>query len=259
MSTARILHAHLHLLDRQVLREDDGALVCKVDDLEMALDDSGRPYVTAILAGPLALGPRIGGLPGWLMVQTTELFRPEEDPGPQRIPMEFVSDIGSAIKIGGDPVEPALERWARVNFVAPIPGSNVRRGESADRRPERTDEARGGPRLGLLLKRPVMDASGTRRGHVVDVRLSQDGPMVGQTQQALSIAGLIVSTRHSGQLFGYERSMNRLGPAPVRALIRRVYRDARYATWEQVADLGDAIRLTVEFDRLLPLAELPDR
>ncbi|OPG14485.1 hypothetical protein [Microbispora sp. GKU 823] len=65
---ARVLHARLHLLDRQVVRESDDRLLCKVDDLEVQPGD--RPYVTAILSGPLALGPRLGGLPGWLMTET---------------------------------------------------------------------------------------------------------------------------------------------------------------------------------------------
>jgi hypothetical protein len=48
--------------------------------------------------------------------------------------------------------------------------------------------------------------------------------------------------------------MNDLGPGPVRELIRRLHRDTRYATWDQVAELGDdAIRLTVDFGALSPL------
>ncbi|MDP9867894.1 MULTISPECIES: hypothetical protein [Streptosporangium] len=120
---ARVIHALLHLLDRQVMREDDEHLLCKVDDLELALDGDGRPYVTAVLAGPLALGPRVGGVPGRLMVAVTELLRSEEDPRPYRIDMAEVTAIGDAVKVtrGHQPLQ--LERWTAEHVISRIPGA----------------------------------------------------------------------------------------------------------------------------------------
>src|SRR5690349_21775347 len=118
---ARVLHARLHLLDRQVVRESDDRLLCKVDDLEVRPGD--RPYVTAILSGPLALGPRLGGLPGWLMTETDRLFRDEERPGPYRIEMSVVTEIGSAVRVAGRRQDLALERWLTRNVVSRIPGA----------------------------------------------------------------------------------------------------------------------------------------
>ncbi|WP_431899894.1 hypothetical protein [Nonomuraea sp. bgisy101] len=158
MIAARTLHAQLHLLDRQVARADDGRLVCKVDDLELALDRNGCPYVTAILAGPLALGPRIGGVIGRLMVATTELFRPEEDPAPQRIAIREVAGIGSAITVGGDPQEAALERWARTRVIAPLSGSGAA-GHAAALFPARTSRS-GLLRMSDVIGCRVIDSEG---------------------------------------------------------------------------------------------------
>jgi sporulation protein YlmC with PRC-barrel domain len=259
--TARKLHAQLHLLDRQVVRADDGRMVCKVDDLEAALDDRGCPYVTAILAGPLAFGPRIGGVIGKLIVATTELFRPEEDPAPQRIPMELVSGIGSAIEVGGDPRPPALEEWARRNIIAPIPGS----GEVVPR-PDRTSshavESTGRMRLSQMISLPVTDAAGEPVGQVVDIQLSQDGPLLGAVQHAFRVTGIIVGPRRSGRLFGYERGPGGNAPFLVSAIVRRLHHNSKYVPWAQVEALTlppDAVRLSVPKSELAPLAELYQR
>ncbi|MGW4967954.1 hypothetical protein ACWEPL_62995 [Nonomuraea sp. NPDC004186] len=120
MTRARVLHAQLHLLDRQVVHDRDGRLVCKVDDLELAFDEQGRPYVTAILTGPLALGPRIGGVLGRLMTGVARLLGAQ---APPRIPMADVSRVASAVHVGGDLTRPALERWVRTHLIEPIPGA----------------------------------------------------------------------------------------------------------------------------------------
>jgi sporulation protein YlmC with PRC-barrel domain len=268
MTTSRTLHAQLHLLDRQVIHADDGRMVCKVDDLELALDDAGRPYVTAILAGPLALGPRIGGVVGRLVTSTTELFRPEEDPGPQRISMRLVSAIAGAVTVGGDPQEAALEHWARRNLIAPLPGSGPDSGTGSGsgtgggtdggspqrRRPARLADQPDALRMGEIIGRRVVDAAGAAVGQVADVRLSQDGPMLDETGHALAVAGLIVVPRHTGRLFGYERRDK--GPALVRSVIRLLHRGSRYATWAQVDTLAAEIRLAVPAADLSPLDDM---
>jgi sporulation protein YlmC with PRC-barrel domain len=258
-ATFRTLHAQLHLLDRQVVRADDGRLVCKVDDLEMTLDEEARPYVTAILAGPLALGPRIGGVIGRLIVATTELFRPEENPAPPRIPMALVSDIGSAIKIGGDPEELALERWVRHNIIAPLPGSGDPGAVSETRRVH-TGEATGRTRLSELIGRQVRDSSGESLGQVADVQLTQDGPLLEEVQHAFRVSGLIVVPRHTGQLFGYERGPGGQAPLLVKSLILRLHRGSRYVRWPQIESLpsspAEPFRLSVPKTELAPLTDL---
>lgn len=89
----------LHLLDRQV-QDPEGNNVCNVDDLELTVpDDGGPPYVSAILCGPQALAPRVGGQLGrWLLFWSHALSRTSDDQ-PERIPIDLVSGIGSAVTI----------------------------------------------------------------------------------------------------------------------------------------------------------------
>ncbi|MEZ0074866.1 hypothetical protein [Planotetraspora sp. GP83] len=266
---ARTLHAQLHLLDRQVVRAGDDRLLCKVDDLELGIDDHGTPYVTAILAGPLALGPRIGGVLGWLIVAVNGLFRREEDPQPYRIDMSLATEIGSAVRVSGELEELALERWLAENVVSRIPGAEQVTSGAASRRAveggtEGGTEGReaGRPeatRLGGLLGRQVRDSSGNIVGRTADVRLIQDGPMLADIQQAFRIDGFVVVPRHTGQLFGYERGPGGRGPAPVSALVRWLHRGSRYVTWDQVESLDGPVRLRVPEGELAALADLYER
>lgn len=119
----RRLDAHLHLLDRQVVDPDD-RLVCKVDDLELELAPDGNAYITAILVGPRALGPRLGGRLGrWVSSIAARL---SNDAGPRTIDFAHVIDIGSSIKVNRSrpdlAVDP-LERWVDDRVIARIPGS----------------------------------------------------------------------------------------------------------------------------------------
>lgn len=124
MTDGRVLHLNLHLLDRQVVGTDD-RLVCKVDDVELEPDGSGRLVVTAILVGPRALGPRLGGRLGrWMAAVATRLAA--DRAGPQRIDLRVVTEIGSAIRVGctGEDLALApLERWVDEHVVGRIPGS----------------------------------------------------------------------------------------------------------------------------------------
>jgi sporulation protein YlmC with PRC-barrel domain len=122
---ARILDLHLHLLDRQVI-DPAGRFVCKVDDVELDIDESGRPFVTAILAGPRALGPRLGGRLGRWVSAIGRRLADGQSPDPPRIDFALVSDIGSAISIvrSSDQVDVnALERWVDAHIISRIPGS----------------------------------------------------------------------------------------------------------------------------------------
>lgn len=112
-------------------------------------------------------------------------------------------------------------------------------------------------RMSELIGRVVHDAAGEVAGQVADVRLKQDGPMLGQVQHAFAVDGFVVVPRHTGQLFGYERAVANHGPWLVRALVRRLHRHSVFASWEQVADLdGGRVRLRVRRDALTPLREM---
>jgi sporulation protein YlmC with PRC-barrel domain len=119
----RELDLGLHLLDRQVIDSQD-RLVCNVDDVELELDETGHPCVTAILVGPRALGPRIGGRLGhWFVAVAARLADSEQPP---RIDFGQVTDIGNAIKVSRTVQElnvTPLEDWVRDNVIARIPGS----------------------------------------------------------------------------------------------------------------------------------------
>jgi sporulation protein YlmC with PRC-barrel domain len=115
-----------NLLDRQIV-DRDGALVGKVDDVELTIDDNDVPIVTAILTGQEALGTRIGDGIGATMAGIARRLRTDEDNGPTRIPYYLVADIGSAITLSVRRdllTEPALEAWLRTNVIAHIPGSD---------------------------------------------------------------------------------------------------------------------------------------
>ena len=59
----RIVHAQLHLLDRQIVEHRTGRMVAKVDDVELDLE-ADVPVVTGLLCGPAAWGPRLPGVLG---------------------------------------------------------------------------------------------------------------------------------------------------------------------------------------------------
>jgi sporulation protein YlmC with PRC-barrel domain len=119
----RELDLQLHLMDRQVV-DVEGRLVCNVDDLELALDERGRPYVTAILVGPRVLGPRIGGRLGrWIASIAGRLATA----APPRIDFGQVTEIGSAVRIARTRAEVAvapLEDWVNQYVISRIPGSD---------------------------------------------------------------------------------------------------------------------------------------
>lgn len=125
--TGRVRDLALHLLDRQVV-DTDGRAVCKVDDVEFTVpEDGSAPYVSAILSGPAALGPRLGGLLGtWLVASTHALGRSQND-RLGRIGMELVTDIGTAITVARSRRDLGVhenEDRARNYLIDRIPGAS---------------------------------------------------------------------------------------------------------------------------------------
>ncbi len=123
----RAADAVLRLLDRQVV-DPDGYLVGKVDDLELTVPaDGGPPYVTAILCGPAALGPRLGGVLERLFVTAQQVFHPSEHPAPARIDWGVVDRVDHSVHVSlrRDQTEAnRLEAWVRDNVIAKIPGAS---------------------------------------------------------------------------------------------------------------------------------------
>jgi hypothetical protein len=107
-------------------------------------------------------------------------------------------------------------------------------------------------RLSELLGAEVVDQTGQSAGRVHDVRLVQDGPLVGGFGASLLLDGLIVGRRAVGARLGYERRDMR-GPLPVKLLAGWVHHDGRYVDWHRIT--------RIEPDRIVisgSVADLPE-
>ena len=118
---ARVIHADLHLMDRQIL-DADGRFRGNVDDVELDLDRD-PPVAVAILTGPQAWGPRLPGLLGRLVVTAHRRLHEDEAPEPGRIPMSSVVDVDDAVHVAGTLPEDAFTRWCREQIIERIPGA----------------------------------------------------------------------------------------------------------------------------------------
>jgi sporulation protein YlmC with PRC-barrel domain len=117
--------AALHLLDRQVI-DPDGRFVANVDDLEVVEREDGRIEITAVLTGPGALGPRLGGRLGEWVGAVWRRLHPAEDLDTGRIPMSDVVRVDSAVHVGRrrhDLGVDGFERWVRAHVVDRLPGA----------------------------------------------------------------------------------------------------------------------------------------
>jgi hypothetical protein len=121
--------ANLTLLDR-LLISVDGEHVGMVDDLELS-DPPGSqaPVITALLSGPTALGPRIGGRLGSWWLAIGRRLRPADDPYPNRVPFNKVVSIdhrgiGLALSANDVPTRP-MRGWIREKIINRLPGSGA--------------------------------------------------------------------------------------------------------------------------------------
>lgn len=124
--TGRVIHAALHLLDRQ-LRGRDGELCGKVDDVTLQRTDDGTWFVTGIDtgAGRLLYRMRRRTAGAWLTKLVTHIEQSQLD-DPSHVPWDRVSDIGSTVDLAVDADDLAsfaVERWTRDHIVGHIPGS----------------------------------------------------------------------------------------------------------------------------------------
>jgi sporulation protein YlmC with PRC-barrel domain len=118
------MYVGFDLLDRQIV-DRDGIPVGKVDEVELAVDDRGGPYLTTLLAGPQVLGPRIGGWLGRVITRVAWRLSIHRT-GPLRIPYQLVGGVDCVVQLTvcRDLLpEPELESWLREHLIARIPGS----------------------------------------------------------------------------------------------------------------------------------------
>ena len=112
------------LLDREIVDATDG-IVGKVDELELR-EDGDAPELSAILCGPLALGPRIGGRLGTWWVSIARRLRDSSAGGPARIPIEDVTELTrrqlKVARTGDDYGTRALATWLDDHLIGRIPG-----------------------------------------------------------------------------------------------------------------------------------------
>ena len=107
-----------------------------------------------------------------------------------------------------------------------------------------------------LLGANVLRPNGERLGEVVDVRLVQDGPMLG-ADCALRVQGFVVGKRRLAAHLGYDRAGVR-GPALAAALVRRLTASNRFLPWEDVTELEPGC-VRCRLDELPPVADLADQ
>jgi hypothetical protein len=106
-------------------------------------------------------------------------------------------------------------------------------------------------RASELLGQPVWTADGARLGQVVDVRLVQDGPLLGGFA-ALRIEGLVVGRHRVAGRLGYDR-YDQPGPALVRLLAGWLTRHNGYLRWEDVRLEGTTVTATAAPGEIPPL------
>jgi uncharacterized protein YrrD len=105
-------------------------------------------------------------------------------------------------------------------------------------------------RLSELIHSRVFDASGAEVGKVHDVRLVQDGPLLGTFGNAFRVEGLIVGPAIAGTRLGYRRKGMR-GPLLLEAPLRRLHRRVKFVPWARVASVErDTIRISGSADDL---------
>jgi PRC-barrel domain len=111
-------------------------------------------------------------------------------------------------------------------------------------------------RLTDLLGAKVVGRDGRRVGVVVDVRLVQDGPTVGEFGAAFRVHGLVIGRSSVGAHMGFERA-NVRGPWLLKTLFGWIQGTERYATWDLIRSIEpERVRLN-ELREALPKAEPP--
>lgn len=228
------LDAAFHLLDRQIIDAED-RLVAKVDDLELVERADGTLAVTAILVGPGALGPRLGGRLGSWTAAIWRRLHPDAEPVPGRIPIGLLTRIDSAVHLGANRHElwlEGFEAWADAHVISQLPLLRQDAAGTGWGPPRAPDPGPpGARRVCELIGQQVRSRNGTRLGHVSDLRLAPDDG------QGLPVDGLVVNAGPVGSLLGPERRADQ-GPWLLRVVVRRLRPPtAGYVPWDGIGDI----------------------
>lgn len=118
-----VFWANADLLDR-LLISADGQDVGVVDDLE--LSDTDPPELVALLSGPIAFGPRLGGRMGVWWLSVARRLHADRDPTVVRLPLLLVKEVrrsGIVLRRNAEAVGTRQMRtWVLRNVVSRIPG-----------------------------------------------------------------------------------------------------------------------------------------
>jgi hypothetical protein len=113
------------LLDRLIL-DCDGQPAGMVDDLELTETPGSALVVSAILCGPTALGPRLGGRIGTWWLAIGRRLRPLDDPYPVRIPFGDVVALDrrqlTVRRPGAENKTWRLRDWVYEKVIRRVPG-----------------------------------------------------------------------------------------------------------------------------------------
>jgi sporulation protein YlmC with PRC-barrel domain len=88
-------------------------------------------------------------------------------------------------------------------------------------------------RLTDLLGADVVDPAGRTLGHVHDVRLTQEGPVMGSSDATFRVVGLVVGGTAFGARLGFGRRSVQ-GPWLLKRLFERLHADERFVPWASV-------------------------
>lgn len=109
-------------------------------------------------------------------------------------------------------------------------------------------------RLSSLFGRTVTDADGVVIGHVHDVRLRRDGPIIPNFGPALRVDQLLVGRASLAYRLGLNRA-DITGPWPLNVFGRRARRRVRVVPWDGVHEVGEALQTSRRVDELRGLDE----
>jgi hypothetical protein len=124
---AKSLDVAMSVLDRLVV-DIKGEPLGRVDDIEFTELEPGRPpRITALLCGPLALGPRLDHKWGDVWAAIGRRLRGTASDEPARIPWALVEDLAPGeVRLGitaAEAMTMALETWTEEHVIGLIPGS----------------------------------------------------------------------------------------------------------------------------------------
>lgn len=212
--------AVLHLLDRQIV-DCDGAMVGKVDDVELSYSGDGELRVSGLLVGAAALLPRMGGprrTANWMWGGWRVLGEKQADRShPWRIDASLIATLAGEV---------TLTRPGAGLLIRQRPGTRTHRLQS-------------------LLAAEVIRDGKDRGDAVLDVRLEGErsidlsrlpgGVRNDQVREWLGsarVTGILCGpTGRAGSLLGYDRDPH-MGPALLGAAVRWIHRHRWYASWD---------------------------